>query len=191
MSEERFDEHDVGRILEAARFSAEKHRDDRRKGDDESPYINHPLEVAETIWRVGGVRDLDTIVAAILHDTVEDTDATAEEIGERFGAAVRALVEEVTDDKELAKEERKRLQVEHAPHLSPGAKQIKIADKASNVRDVAHHPPAGWSHERKVRYLDWADEVVAGLRDASPRLAEHYDRVVREAREVLGATPAR
>src|SRR6266568_91129 len=132
-----FKEDDISAILKALSFSAKKHRNQRRKGAEGSPYINHPIDVAETLWKVGGVRDISVIVAAILHDTVEDTETTLAEIEEHFGPVVCSLVQEVTDDKSLPKPERKRLQIEHAPHLSTGAKQIKLADKISNIHDVA------------------------------------------------------
>jgi guanosine-3',5'-bis(diphosphate) 3'-pyrophosphohydrolase len=175
----------VARVLQAVRFSAEKHRDQRRKGPDSSPYVNHPIEVAETLWREGGVRDIDVIVAAILHDTIEDTKTTPAEVEEHFGRSVRELVEEVTDDKSLSKAERKRLQVEHAPMLSPGAKQIKLGDKAANVRDVAFSPPADWPFDRRVDYLSWADSVVNGLRGCNARLEAFYDSVRTDAKKKL------
>ena len=116
-NEKQFCAEDIGKILNAARFAAEKHRNQRRKDSQKSPYINHPLEVAERIWNTGKYQDINAICAALLHDTVEDTDATFEEIEELFGSEVLAMVKEVTDDKSLPKAERKRLQVEHAPHM--------------------------------------------------------------------------
>ena len=127
-------------LLTSLHFAADKHRDQRRKSQEACPYINHPIEVAEILSRVGGVTDLATLQAAILHDTIEDTQTTSEELEARFGAEVRRLVDEVSDDQRLPKAERKRLQIEHAPYLSPKAKLIKIADKISNVRDVTHSP---------------------------------------------------
>jgi len=182
------DPDNISLILRALRFSALKHRDQRRKGADASPYINHPIEVAETLWSVGGVRDAAVIAAAILHDTVEDTDTTPAEIEEKFGQAVRAFVSEVTDDRTLPKPERKQRQVEHAPHLSIGAKQIKLADKISNVNDIAVAPP-NWPAERKSEYLSWAESVVAGLRGCNPRLEELFDETVRRARAQISPPP--
>jgi len=175
----------TGRVLEAVRFSAEKHRDQRRKGKGRSPYVNHPVEVAERLWNLGGVRDADVIVAALLHDTLEDTETPREEIGRRFGERVLSLVREVTDDKALPKAERKRLQVEHAPDLSHGAKLIKLADKLCNVRDILLDPPADWPLERRQAYLAWAGRVVEGLRGTSAALEEAFDRLAAEARERL------
>jgi guanosine-3',5'-bis(diphosphate) 3'-pyrophosphohydrolase len=172
--------HDLALLLQAARFSADKHRSQRRKDEDASPYINHPIEVAELLATVGGVTDTEILMAAILHDTVEDTDTTGEELEARFGAGVRALVAEVTDDKTLPKGERKRLQVEHAPHLSARAKQIKIADKISNVREVTHNPPAGWPLERRREYLQWAKRVVSGCRGPNPNLERLFDQVLQD-----------
>ena len=162
-----FKQEDISLILKAVKFSAEKHKTQRRKGTEGSPYINHPIGVAETLWNVGGVRDISVIVAAILHDTVEDTETTLSEIEEHFGPLVRSLVQEVTDDKSLPKAERKRLQIEHAPRLSRGAQQIKLADKISNINDVAFAPPAHWPHLRRNDYLAWADNVVRGLARAA------------------------
>jgi (p)ppGpp synthase/HD superfamily hydrolase len=176
---------DVTLLLKAVKFSAEKHRDQRRKGVDSSPYINHPIEVAEAIATIAGVSDLTTLVAAVLHDTIEDTHTTPDEIELAFGRDVRLLVQEVTDDKSLPKSERKRLQVEHAAHISRSAQLIKIADKMSNVRDVKNHPPADWSIQRRREYLDFSDRVVEGCRGASAPLGKHYDEVVRDSREAL------
>ncbi len=180
-----FNEEDISVLLQAVNFSAEKHKSQRRKGAEGSPYINHPIAVAETLWTVGGVRDVSIIVAAILHDTVEDTKTTIGEIEEHFGSVVRSLVQEVTDDKSLPKPERKRLQIEHAPHLSRGAQQIKLADKISNLQGVAYAPPTHWPHQRRVDYLSWADNVVSGLRGCSKQMEELYDETMRRARAQL------
>ena len=167
-------------LLSALGFAAKKHRDHRRKDSDASPYINHPIAVAEVLARVGGVTDLVVLQAAVLHDTIEDTATTEAELVERFGVAVAQLVAEVTDDKKLPKTDRKRLQVEHASTLSPGAKLIKLGDKICNVRDVTHTPPDGWSVERRLDYLDWSRRVVAGCRGVNAALERYFDEVVSE-----------
>ena len=172
-------------LLAALKFAAEKHRDQRRKGADASPYINHPIEVADLLATVGGVRDVDVLQAAILHDTIEDTETTAGEIQDAFGTRVRDLVEEVTDDKSLPKKTRKRLQIEHAPHLSHDAKQIKLADKISNVREIGASPPDDWDVTRRREYIEWARAVVVHCRGANPALAEEFDRVVTDAEAAL------
>lgn len=176
---------DIARVLAAASFAASRHRGQRRKGADGSPYVNHPIAVAHELAATGGVADADVLAAALLHDTVEDTGTRPAEIEERFGAAVRRLVEEVSDDKSLDKEVRKRLQVERAPALSPGAKLIKLADKICNVREVALDPPHDWSTRRRREYLAWAAEVVAGLRGANRALEETFDHALEMARSLV------
>lgn len=176
----------IGLILKAIRFSAEKHNDQRRKDAKSSPYINHPIRVAETLWTVGGVRDVTLLVAAILHDTIEDTATQPEEIQAEFGEDVLALVLEVSDDKSLPKPVRKQLQVEHAPHITPNAKLLKLADKLSNVQDILNSTPTDWSLERKREYLLWAEKVVAGLRGVNENLESHYDVILAEGKRSLG-----
>lgn len=177
---------DTGRLINAVRFSASKHRYQRRKDPAKSPYINHPIEVTQLLWEVGGVREADVLLAALLHDTIEDTQTGPDEIRAQFGAAVLSLVLEVTDDKSLPKQERKRLQVESAPHKSPGAKLIKLADKACNVRDIVAMPPETWPLERRREYLLWTEKVVAGLRGVNPGLEEYYDRELASGKLLLG-----
>ena len=174
---------DLSKLLEAASFAAKRHTGQKRKGSDGEPYINHPLEVANLLANVGNVSDFDILIAAVLHDTVEDTGVTKEELEARFGQKVADYVSEVTDDKSLPNDERKRLQIEHAPHLSHGAKLIKLADKISNIADVTNNPPHDWPHERKVAYVDWGENVVAGLRGANPELEKRFDEIVKQARQ--------
>ena len=176
----------TGLILKAIRFAAEKHSDQRRKDSKSSPYINHPIQVAEMLWTMGQVRDTTLLVASILHDTVEDTATSPEEIRTQFGEAVLALVLEVTDDKSLPKEVRKQHQIETAPHKSHNAKLLKLADKICNVRDLIDSPPRSWSLERKQEYLLWTEKVVAGLRGTSARLESHYDELLVRGKHSLG-----
>ncbi len=177
---------DTSQLLRALRFSADKHRHQRRKDAGASPYINHPIEVASVLADVGGVTDVTTLMGAILHDTIEDTQTTPEELEAEFGPEVRQLVAELTDDKKLRRAERKRLQIVHAPGLSLRAKLVKLGDKICNVRDVTHSPPAEWSLERRQEYLDWTEEVVAGCRGTNEALERHYDRLLAEGRVELG-----
>lgn len=162
-------------VLRAAEFAATKHRDQRRKDHEASPYINHPLSVALLIAEVGGEDDPETLAAALLHDTVEDTDTSPEELEAEFGGNVRRLVAQVTDDKNLDKDERKRRQIDHASELSREAALIKLADKISNVRDVEVSPPSHWTLERRTEYLDWAEAVI----DHCPRSNEALERCFR------------
>jgi guanosine-3',5'-bis(diphosphate) 3'-pyrophosphohydrolase len=165
----------TGGILAALQFAAEKHRDQRRKDLEASPYINHPIALANVLWGEGSVRDAAVISAALLHDTIEDTQTTREELRRRFGARIASIVAEVTDDKTLAKAERKRLQVEHAPHISREAKLVKLADKICNLRDMKSSPPKTWPRSRKREYFDWAKRVVDALRGVHPRLEAIFD----------------
>jgi guanosine-3',5'-bis(diphosphate) 3'-pyrophosphohydrolase len=170
------------KLLQAASFAAKKHRYQKRKGNDAEPYINHPLEVANLLANIGKVEDYNVLIAAILHDTIEDTETTREEITELFGEAVCGYVLEVTDDKSLPKAERKQLQIEHAPHLSHGAKLIKLGDKISNITDVTTNPPSDWSQQRRLEYVIWGENVVACLRGANENLEKHFDQLVEKAK---------
>ncbi len=172
----------LAKLLQAASFAAKKHRYQKRKGDDAEPYVNHPLEVANLLANVGKVDDYDILIAAVLHDTVEDTETTEEELTELFGATVCGYVLEVTDDKSLDKAERKLKQIKHAPHLSVGAKHVKLADKISNITDVTNNSPAGWSKERRLEYINWGEKVVAGLRGVNSDLERYFDEIVRKAK---------
>ncbi len=162
-------------LLGAIAFAAAKHRNQRRKDADASPYINHPLQLAHVLASEGGVTDLKTLMAAVLHDTVEDTETTYDELREQFGKKVADAVMEVTDDKTLPKAERKQRQVEHAPHMSKRAALVKLADKTCNLRDVANNPPTGWPLKRKQEYFDWARQVVDGLPPVNDKLRRAFD----------------
>ena len=162
-------------LLKALAFAAHKHRDQRRKDAEASPYINHPIALANVLVNEGGVSDIEVLCAALLHDTVEDTATTHLELVDAFGSRIARIVAEVTDDQALPKAERKRLQVEHAPRLSCEAKLVKLADKLCNLRDVAERPPAKWDLARRREYFDWARQVVDGLRGVHPRLEAAFD----------------
>ena len=172
-------------LLKAIAFAAEKHSGQRRKDVEASPYINHPIAVATVLATEGEVSDEVILLAAALHDTVEDTKTTFEELDEHFGPEVTGLVRELTDDKSLEKMERKRLQIEHAPQSSGRAKQLKIADKICNIRDISVCPPASWSLERRSEYLNWSEKVVAGCRHVNSRLDQAFDQAIARARELL------
>ncbi len=162
-------------ILKALEFAALKHRDQRRKDAIASPYINHPIALANVLTREGGVTEPEVLAAALLHDTLEDTQTTPEELRAAFGEAIARIVEEVTDDKNLLKADRKRLQIEHAATISREAKLVKLADKICNVRDVADHPPAKWDLARRREYFEWARMVVDRLRGVHPELEKRFD----------------
>lgn len=174
---------DLRSLLRTISFAAEKHIDQRRKNPRKSPYINHPIGVAEILADEAGVTDLITLQAAILHDTVEDTKTTFEEIEQNFGKEVCDIVREVTDDKSLPKEQRKMLQIEHALHASPKAQLVKLADKLHNLRDILVLPPP-WSQERIQGYFIWSKAVVENLKSDDPsnmKLVAKLDEVFAEA----------
>jgi guanosine-3',5'-bis(diphosphate) 3'-pyrophosphohydrolase len=162
-------------LLRTVLFAAERHRNQRRKDAEASPYINHPLTVANILANEGGVPDPVVLAAALLHDTIEDTATTPAELEAEFGAEVASVVLEVSDDTSLPRLERKRLQVARAPTASPRAKLVKLADKIANLRDLTHSPPAGWPVARKQEYFDWAKAVVDGLRGIHPGLEAAFD----------------
>ncbi len=169
----------------AASFAAKKHIYQKRKGNDAAPYINHPLEVVSLLANIGKVEDFDVLIAAVLHDTIEDTDTSKEDITELFGKKVCEMVLEVTDDKSLPKAERKQKQVEHAPNMSNGAKLIKLGDKTSNIRDVMDNPPDGWSDERRLEYVNWGERVINGVRGTNENLEKHFDELVEKAKQTF------
>lgn len=173
----------VREILSAARFAAEKHSTHRRKGSFAEPYLNHLIEVAELLASTADELDTNLIVAALLHDTIEDAGVTREELAERFGEDVAALVAEVTDDKSLPKERRKALQIENAPKKSQRAQRLSAADKISNLRSIVNSPPANWSFDRRVEYVRWAREVVGRFADLNGRLAAEFNRTSAQLHE--------
>jgi guanosine-3',5'-bis(diphosphate) 3'-pyrophosphohydrolase len=169
--------HAIGVILKAAQFAAHKHRGIPRKDKSKTPYINHPLEVARVLNEEGGVADPGILAAALLHDTIEDTETTYDELRGQFGARIADVVVEVTDTKFLAKQTRKQLQAVKAGHASAAAQQVKIADKICNLRDILGSPPVDWTLERKQKYFEDAKLVVDEARDANPALAGRFDRL--------------
>jgi guanosine-3',5'-bis(diphosphate) 3'-pyrophosphohydrolase len=170
----------VGLLLRAIRFAAWKHRDQRRKGQRAEPYINHPLELAHVLWFEGGVRDEATLVAALLHDTLEDTQTTVQELQGEFGEEIGSIVMEVSDEPTLDWRVRKKLQVTRAKTATPRARLVKLADKICNLRSMIASPPQRWSIERRRAYFDWAREVVEQLRGTNPSLEERFDQVYRQ-----------
>lgn len=176
----------IDKLLEAISFAATKHKDQRRKGTNAVPYINHPIAVAKLLTDVAIVYDMDILQAAILHDTIEDTETTKEELFMKFGKEVTDYVIEMTDDKSLPKSERKRLQIVNAPHKSKSAKLIKLCDKICNITDVMNDPPIHWSLERRKEYYDWAEEVVKALDCENYSLIRVFEKRISEARVRLG-----
>ena len=171
----------ANRLIWAALMAAQWHRGQRRKGSTEEPYINHLLEVASLVSQATGGKDINLIIAALLHDAIEDQGISRATIAEQFGDDVASLVAEVTDDKSLPKAVRKRLQVENAPKKSSRAKILKLADKISNVTAIGKDPPSDWPIDRQRDYIQWGRDVVAGVRGASAQLESQFDRAADEA----------
>ena len=172
-------------ILKAAHFAAQKHRDQRRKDEDSSPYINHPISVAKIISEIGNVEDPEVLAAALLHDTIEDTKTTPEELIDKFGERVCNLVQEVTDDKTLPKLERKQRQIDHAKEISEGAALIKLGDKISNVTDITNTPPTDWDSNRRLEYFEWAEKVINNCPKVNEALENHFAEVVRKGKNLI------
>ena len=165
-----------GNLIQALAFASAKHRDQRRKDVCASPYINHPIQLVDVLCNEAGVEDINVLTGAILHDTVEDTETTADELTQHFGQQICDIVVEVSDDANLCKADRKQEQINHAATLSDEAKLVKLADKICNLRDVADNPPAGWEIERRQEYFDWALAVIDGLRGIHPVLEAIFDQ---------------
>ncbi|MFP3942438.1 MAG: HD domain-containing protein [Alphaproteobacteria bacterium] len=169
-------------ITGALDFAARHHIDQRRKGARGEPYINHLAEVAHLVAVATQGRDPELVAAALLHDSVEDTHATLEEIEREFGPEIAGLVDLVTDDKSLPKEERKRLQVESAPRKPERARMLKLADKISNLRALHSSPPHDWPKERQRAYVDWACRVAEHCTGLNDYLDEQYEQALADLR---------
>ncbi|MEX2582425.1 MAG: HD domain-containing protein [Gemmatimonadota bacterium] len=175
----------VGAVLRALSYAAAKHRDQRRKGAGAPPFINHSIEVAELLARAAGIEDPVTLQAAVLHDTLEDTDTTFDDLAREFGTEVATLVQEVTDEKHLPRAERKRHQIETAPRLSERARLIRLADKIVNVHAITWTPPVEWPLERRLDYLEWTAQVVEHCRGSCEPLERLYDQVLADGMKAL------
>jgi len=179
---------DARRLLGALRFAAERHRDARRKGETAAPYINHPIAVADQLAAHGLGDDVELLMAAVLHDVIEDTDATYEDVQRQFGGRVAGIVQDVSDDKSLDREARRRLVVDTIGRKSREARLIKLSDLIANVHDVIHHPPR-WTLERKLDYLRWAERVAAAVSGTHAGLESELAGKIAAAREALSHVP--
>jgi guanosine-3',5'-bis(diphosphate) 3'-pyrophosphohydrolase len=177
---------DIQLLTKAMNFAAQKHIDQRRKGEAAEPYLNHLTEVAALLAEFTKGTDPVVVAAGILHDTIEDTQTTREELVREFGENVADIVCEATDDKSLHWAERKRQQIIHAAHASAEAKQIKMADKISNLRAILNSPPKGWDAERKLNYFIWAKKVVDNCRGANAGLAACFDDIYQRGVKAFG-----
>ncbi|EJW87054.1 HD domain-containing protein [Wuchereria bancrofti] len=169
---------DVCVVVKACNFAAERHRLQRRKDALQTPYINHPIGVAHILSSEVGVTDSATIAAALLHDTVEDTSTTFQEISSLFGEEISQIVQECTDDKSLPASVRKQLQIENAVKHSHKAKLIHLADKLHNLRDLERETPVGWSAQRVKEYFIWSKAIVSELKGTNEALEVALDDVI-------------
>ena len=169
-------------VLKATQFAALKHCDQRRK-DGKTPYIIHPISVAMILAEIGSIEDLEILSAALLHDTLEDTDTSAHELEKIFGSRVRIIVEELTDNDMLTFSQRKQMQIDNAPYLSKNATLVRIADKISNVSDVIENPPPEWNQKRCNKYVDWAEAVINNCQKVNQDLENHFFELLTEYRK--------
>ncbi|MDA9400238.1 HD domain-containing protein [Bradyrhizobium sp. CCBAU 45389] len=172
-------------VSEAADLAAQRHNGMARKGRGNEPYINHLAEVANLLATATDGADAELVAAGWLHDTIEDTDTTREELAQTFSERVASLVVECTDDMSLPKAERRQKQIEDAPHKSGGAKLIKIADKISNIGARIHSDPTAEERDDLADYSGWAEQVVAGCRGGDTWLDTKFDDAVKAARALL------
>ena len=173
----------IAQLTKAYYFAAEKHKKQRRKGEAREPYINHPAMVADILAQSGA--DIDTIIVGVLHDTVEDTKTSYEELIQEFGVKIADTVMEVTDDKNLPKAKCKQLQIDRMPEKSKAAKKVKLADKISNLESMMVSPPAGWNYDRKMEYFEWSRAVIDGGRGTCDILEKQFDEVYSRGVEFL------
>lgn len=176
-------------LSKALLFAAKKHTDQRRKGERAEPYVNHLIEVVDLLATHTGGTDGVLLAAGALHDTIEDTNTKYDDLKREFGENIADIVQECTDDKSLPKAERKRLQVEHAPHKSDRAKMVKMADKISNLRSILDSPPPDWSETRKREYFNWAKDVIDGCRGVNAGLEKEFDETYKKGAQKFGMTP--
>ena len=172
-------------IEKALAFATEKHKNHTRQDKEKSPYIVHPIAVRHILSDVGGVEDPEVLAAALLHDTIEDTETTVDELIDNFGERVCSLVQEVTDDKTLPRLQRKQRQIDHAKEISEGAALIKLGDKISNVTDITNTPPTNWDSNRRLEYFDWAEKVINNCPKVNTSLENHFKDSIQKGREKL------
>ena len=160
----------VDKLLQTLYFAAKAHKSQKRKGDGGVPYINHLIEVATLLSLEAGVTDIEVLQAAVLHDVLEDTPVTLDELNDVFGERVAGLIEAVTDDKSLSLEQRRQKQVDMISCASPEVKLIKLADHCSNIVCI----PDTWVANRVEQYKMWSFEVASKCFSISDRLAKIY-----------------
>ncbi len=171
-------EEDAGVVFDALIFGAEKHKAQVRSNLKKTPYIIHPIEVADFVMRIGKVYDKNVLSAALLHDVMDETGTTYEEIENRYGKIVSQYVQEMTVKKELTLKEQKKYQIIQAFHQTPSVAVIKLSDKLSNLKTLAQTPPASWSRDRIDQYFQWAQSVIENLPEANSFLKQAVKDVI-------------
>lgn len=176
--EKSMKEEQVKHVLNALLYAAECHQSQTRKNMAHTPYIIHPMSVTQNLLSIGHVRDTDVIIASLLHDTIEDTQATYDDLKKRFGEKVEGLVREVTEDNKLAGQKKRKMQIVHALQTSKEASMIKLADKLYNLEALITEPPEKWTRERIDQYFEWSQVVIDNLPDANPDLKAAVHKVI-------------
>ena len=171
-------EKNVDQILDASLFAAEKHQNQTKNNEKKTPYIIHPIEVADIVMRVGHVYKQDVLVAALLHDVIEDTGASFEDIAKRYGIVASSYVKEMTEKKELSLKERKKAQIIGAFHQTPDVAVIKFSDKLSNLNTLLKNPPSTWSRDKVDQYFLWAQSVIENLPESNQLLKKAVKQVI-------------
>ncbi|MDJ0951930.1 MAG: HD domain-containing protein [Alphaproteobacteria bacterium] len=176
---------DFTRLTRALSFAAEAHANQRRKGAAQEPYLNHLVEVLDLVAQATGGDDVDLLIASLLHDVVEDTSVTEDELTEAFGARVAEIVQANSDDMSLPKDQRRRKRIADMPHKSPDARIVKTADVISNIRAIVTSPPAGWTADRKLGYLEGCRQLIDAGRGANAALERVFDQTVADAERAI------
>ncbi|MFC0220732.1 HD domain-containing protein [Pseudochelatococcus lubricantis] len=177
-------------LTRALVYAAEAHANQRRKGAAQEPYINHLIEVLDLVARATGGEDGELLIAALLHDVVEDTPISAEELAAAFGARVARIVIENSDDMTLPKDERRRQRIAAMAHKSPEARIVKTADVISNLRAIAVSPPAGWAMDRRLGYLEGCRQLIDAGRGANAVIETLFDQTAADAERAIRADAA-
>uniref|UniRef100_A0A8R1XYA5 Guanosine-3',5'-bis(diphosphate) 3'-pyrophosphohydrolase MESH1 n=1 Tax=Onchocerca volvulus TaxID=6282 RepID=A0A8R1XYA5_ONCVO len=169
---------DISLIIKAVDLAARRHRKQRRKDATQTPYVNHPIGVAYILTNEGQITDTATVIAAILHDTVEDTKTTDEEIRRMFGDEIADIVKECTVVKSIKREIRMKSQLEKASKLSRKAKLVQLADKLYNIRDIERCTPCGWTKQHVAEYISFAKDLLSNIRGTHDYLETALDDII-------------
>ena len=166
-------------ILKALNFAREKHEGQFRKDEFQRPYIVHPVGVYGLLFNAG-IENEDVLCAALLHDTIEDTNTTFDELAIEFNIEVAGLVGEVTNNPAISKAKQKLMQLEDAPYMTNGARLVRFADKINNLNDIAEFPPVGWDKAKKDRYVEFCKELIPLLNIDNEYLNKKFKEAIKK-----------